>query len=383
MPGFLVPPWYHDDGPSDASVRLALLTIGFFTSVTCFTLVKLIYQTYWFWVRSLKPNEYLYMVWGVWIVAIATVVFLISCPRRAARIKWTVVGTQMLMLISVYIVWIPAQLQVNNTFLALDGVWIKIISVECLFVNGMLGGYLALLAKRRRDTAKGLNYWADCFWKILALVSIMTLTDVINVFAFAFPDRYFYILFQPTMYMVKVFTMMTISEVLCKILYPSDSSEAAYGICEDLDMNVTWDDPEPGSIFGSELLSTSNGLSLAGGGGGNSSSSGGGNGSGGGGQHQQHQQQQQQQPLPANWTPDMNWWPWTTFRTTVTSDHTHAENQPWTGIQKTVETDVRHEWVVLHHREREGSSSLSIRPKTTASGHSTRSSPGGRRPGGS
>lgn len=104
--------------------------------------------------------------------------FLISCPRRAARIKWTVVGTQMLMLISVYIVWIPAQLQVNNTFLALDGVWIKIISVECLFVNGMLGGYLALLAKRRRDTAKGLNYWADCFWKILALVSIMTLTDV-------------------------------------------------------------------------------------------------------------------------------------------------------------------------------------------------------------
>lgn len=104
--------------------------------------------------------------------------FLISCHRRAARIKWTVVGTQMLMLISVYIVWIPAQLQVNNTFLALDGVWIKIISVECLFVNGMLGGYLALLAKRRRDTAKGLNYWADCFWKILALVSIMTLTDV-------------------------------------------------------------------------------------------------------------------------------------------------------------------------------------------------------------
>lgn len=64
MPGFLVPPWYHDDGPSDALVRLALLTIGFFTAVTCFTLVKLIYQTYWFWVRSLKPNEYLYMVWG-------------------------------------------------------------------------------------------------------------------------------------------------------------------------------------------------------------------------------------------------------------------------------------------------------------------------------
>ncbi|KAH8837056.1 hypothetical protein MCOR01_010695 [Pyricularia oryzae] len=74
MSGFLVPPWYHDDGPSDASVRLALLTIGFFTAVTCFTLVKLIYQTCWFWVRSLKPNEYLYMVWGVWIVAIATVV---------------------------------------------------------------------------------------------------------------------------------------------------------------------------------------------------------------------------------------------------------------------------------------------------------------------
>ncbi|TLD26583.1 hypothetical protein PspLS_04349 [Pyricularia sp. CBS 133598] len=382
MPGFLVPPWYHDDGPSDASVRLALLTIGFFTAVTCFTLVKLIYQTYWFWVRSLKPNEYLVMVQLTVNVLIHVLKFLVPCPRRAARIKWTVVGTQMLMLISIYIIWIPAQLQVNNTFLMLDGIWIKITSVECLFVNGMLGGYLALLAKRRRDTAKGLNYWADCFWKILALVSIMTLTDswkciiltlvwgwfvassqIINVIALSLPDRYFYILFQPTMYMVKVFTIMTISEVLCKILYPSDSSEAVYGICEDLDMNVTWDDPEPGDSFGSEPSSTFNGLSLGGGGGG-------GNGSG------------VQQPLPPNWTPDMNWWPWTTFRTTVTSDHTHAENQSWTGIQKTVETDVRHEWVVLHHRAREGSSSLNIRPKPPTSGHSARSSTGARRPGG-
>ncbi|KAI6360870.1 hypothetical protein MCOR25_006605 [Pyricularia grisea] len=383
MPGFLVPPWYHDDGPSDASVRLALLTIGFFTAVTCFTLVKLMYQTYWFWARSLRPNEYLVMVWGVWIVSIVSVVvmwlflsgkietsfwlffglvsaitiqvqlnvnilihilkFLIPCPRRAARIKWTVVGTQMLMLMSIYVIWIPAQLQVNNTFLTLDGIWIKIMSIECLFVNGMLGGYLALLAKRRRDTAKGLNYWADCFWKILALVSILTLTD-------------------PTMHMVKVFTVMTISEVLCKILYPSDSSAAAYGICEDLDMNVTWDDPEPGGSFGSEPVSSFNSLGSSGGGG---SSEG-----------------QQQQPLPANWTPDMNWWPWTTFRTTVTSDHTHAENQPWTGIQKTVETDVRHEWVVLHHRERGGSPSLSIRPKPPSSGHTARSSAGLRKPGG-
>ncbi|TLS28495.1 hypothetical protein PpBr36_00657 [Pyricularia pennisetigena] len=330
MPGFLVPPWYHDDGPSDASVRLALLTIGFFTAVTCFTLVKLIYQTYWFWVRSLKPNEYLVMVQLSVNILIHILKFLIPCPRRAARIKWTVVGTQMLMLISIYIVWIPAQLQVNNTFLTLDGIWVKIISFECLFVNGMLGGYLALLAKRRRDTAKGLNYWSDCFWKILALVSIMTLMDVMNVVALSLPDRYFYILFQPTMYMVKVFTEMTISEVLCKILYPSDSSAAAYGICEDLDMNVAWDDPEHGgSSFGSDPSPSFNGMTLGG-------SSGG------------------QQPLPPNWTPDMNWWPWTTFRTTVTSDHTHAENQPWTGIQKTVETDVRHEWVVLHHREREG-----------------------------
>lgn len=101
-------------------------------------------------------------------------------PGRAARLKWIVFAIILAVNISVFIIWMPARLQINDQWIWLNNVWDRCEKVVFALVDGGLNAYFIYLV-RSRLIENGLTKYIPLYRMNLFLIFVSLSLDVSRV----------------------------------------------------------------------------------------------------------------------------------------------------------------------------------------------------------
>ncbi|KAK3936697.1 hypothetical protein QBC46DRAFT_418334 [Diplogelasinospora grovesii] len=257
MAGFLIPPWYEYWPLSYASTALASIIFGCFLACACFTFAKAIRQTCVRWNRIHKFNAYLIMVWVEWACTVAESIigwlfgagyiqpsfwlfFAVACiwtvevhcieqiiinrisllmldsPGRASQLKWGVFVIISIITTIVIIIWTPARMQINPTWINANYIWDRTEKGIFLLVDTALNFYFIYLV-RSNLISNGLTKYQRLFRFNLGMVFVSVALDVVVLGAVWLPDNWNYVQFRQLNYIIKLHIEMNIAELIGKV----------------------------------------------------------------------------------------------------------------------------------------------------------------------
>jgi len=236
MPGTLVPPWWKQAKPQQSAVILASFCWGFTMALAFFCCTKAFRQTNRAWRRSHHLGAYIIMVWLLAAANIAVAVnswlflmdiipirrapphpnpssglrklmlssfwylFFMLClwtieiqcltqimvnrislllymPTEIRRLKISVAVILGIINATVFIVWIPARLQINTTWIHVNDVWDRIEKCLFLLVDLALNVKFMRLIKSQL-IAQGLTQYKRVYRFNLLMVGVSISFDV-------------------------------------------------------------------------------------------------------------------------------------------------------------------------------------------------------------
>ncbi|KAI5459653.1 hypothetical protein BGZ63DRAFT_489590 [Mariannaea sp. PMI_226] len=255
--GFLIPDSYVQEVPDESDMNIASIFWGLSLGVAIFSALKALKQSHMTWTRSKRVNAYVAMLWGVWLSSMVLGVLawgfqrqyirpsfifyffvaffwavqvqlllqiilnrlgvLIVIPGQAAKLKWLVFGIILAVNISVFIIWIPARLQINPTWVRVNDIWDRCEKVIFAIVDGILNTYFIYLV-RSRLIDNGLSKYIPLYRRNLVLVFISLSLDVILIGLMSLKSSLVYLSFHPVCYLLKLQIEMQMAELIIKIV---------------------------------------------------------------------------------------------------------------------------------------------------------------------
>ncbi|KAF1963108.1 hypothetical protein CC80DRAFT_392025, partial [Byssothecium circinans] len=266
MTGFLVSPGYRAPAPDPDDMYIASVVWGFSIASSIFTAVKAIRQSSASWKRSKRVSPYIVMVWLEWLASVLMGIFCwfflrgtikpsfqlffgLVCMwtvqiqllmqiivnrisllwvRRsvATRLKWTVAGILGLINISVFVIWIPARLQISPTWIHLNDIWDRIEKVIFAVIDGGLNGYFIYLV-RTKLIANGLTKYMPLFWFNIFMICISMSLDMILIGMMSLRNGFVYVQFHPLVYLIKLHIEMNNADLIIKIVRATNRNDQA------------------------------------------------------------------------------------------------------------------------------------------------------------
>lgn len=98
-------------------------------------------------------------------------------PGRATRLKWIVFAIVLAVNISVFVIWMPARLQINDRWIYLNKIWDRCEKVIFAVIDGVLNGYFIYLV-RSRLIENGLTKYIPLYRMNLFLIFLSLSLDV-------------------------------------------------------------------------------------------------------------------------------------------------------------------------------------------------------------
>lgn len=110
-------------------------------------------------------------------IIINRISLLMKNQQRMGQLRWAVAGFLGIINISVFIIWIPARLQISAEWIHINEIWDRIEKVLFLIVDAGLNLYFIHLV-RTRLIANGLTKYNSLFRFNLFMVSVSMSLDV-------------------------------------------------------------------------------------------------------------------------------------------------------------------------------------------------------------
>ncbi|KAI1367924.1 hypothetical protein F5Y08DRAFT_348259 [Xylaria arbuscula] len=257
MTGFLVSPNYVAPKSTQDDIVVASTVWGFSLAVALFTASKAIKQTWRSWRRVSRPTGYIIMVWGEWIssliigviswlflygiigpsfqfffTVIVFWVFQTQCimqilvnrialitrdQRKITKLRWTVAGLLFLLNISVFVIWIPARLQVSSTFIHINDVWDRIEKALFAVIDLSLSSYFAYLV-REKLISNGLTKYNRLFRYNILMIAFSLALDIVLIIVVPLGNGLVYLVFHPLVYLLKLHIELNLTDLLAKIV---------------------------------------------------------------------------------------------------------------------------------------------------------------------
>ncbi|KAF4341585.1 hypothetical protein FBEOM_4487 [Fusarium beomiforme] len=224
--GFSIPDGYVREVPGEDDMNTASIFWGFSLGVAVFSATKGVKQSWRAWKRCHRVTAYVSMIWAVWFnsmvlgclawgfqrqyiepsfgfyfavaffwalqvqfllqIILNRLGLLMVVPGRTARLKWLVFAMILAVNISVFVIWMPARLQINDQWIWLNNIWDRCEKVIFALVDGALNAY---------------------FIYLVVLVGLMSL-----------PSSLVYLSFHPVCYLLKLQIEMKMAELITKIV---------------------------------------------------------------------------------------------------------------------------------------------------------------------
>lgn len=164
---------------------------------------------------------------------------LIPDKRKVWRIKWGVAALITCINISVYCIWVPARLQISDTYIHVNEIWDRCEKGIYLIVDGILNAYFLRLVQSKLISAGMTKYKRlfnfNAFIVLISLamdVSIsrhvaghrLTLNQVLIIAMMSLPNTFVYMQFHPVAYIVKLNIEMSMAELITKVARDTQSA---------------------------------------------------------------------------------------------------------------------------------------------------------------
>ncbi|KAI1848070.1 hypothetical protein JX265_013878 [Neoarthrinium moseri] len=261
--GFLIPPWFQEQPVNSENMNLASIFLGLLMSNALFAAVKAVRQTMRIWKRQKKANVYVFMIWMhwasnivlgfinwfymkgsippsfwlwfviliIWVVQTQFIVqiiinrlsLLMMVRRNVARLKWGTAAIMSVINISVFCIWIPARMQINETYIHVNNIWDRCEKVIFLIIDLMLNASFLYMVNSRL-IANGLTKYHRLFKLNIVYVIVSISLDVIFIGLMSLPNALIYLSFQSFAYMSKLHIEMNMAELIRKVVQASNPS---------------------------------------------------------------------------------------------------------------------------------------------------------------
>jgi len=161
------------------------------------------------------------IAWSLEIQALLQIIInrvslLIVDKKKAAYIKWGIAFIMTLVNISVFVIWIPARLQISESFIRINRVWDPIEKVIYLLVDGCLNAYFLYLVHSNLVSA-GMTKYRPLFKFNAAIVLLSLFMDILIILMMNMKNSFLYTQFHPLAYIVKLNIELTMASLITKI----------------------------------------------------------------------------------------------------------------------------------------------------------------------
>lgn len=104
------------------------------------------------------------------------------------RVKWGVFILLCLINISVVCIWVPASLQINEKYIAINNIWDRIQKALICIIDAFLNWYFIYLV-RSQLIANGLTKYERLFWFNLVMSIVSVTLDILIVAMMSLPNK--------------------------------------------------------------------------------------------------------------------------------------------------------------------------------------------------
>ncbi|KAI0480050.1 hypothetical protein GGR56DRAFT_251471 [Xylariaceae sp. FL0804] len=255
--GFLVPSWYVRHPPDWLDSNLASIFFGFALAAACFGAAVAVRQTTRMWKRRRRVNGYVVMIWVeiaastaiafiIWFglqghiqpsfqyffaiiflwsiqvqmllqIIINRIALLMVIPGRARKLKLVVFLILLAINISVCCIWIPARLQISDTFIHLNEIWDRVEKGVFLLVDAGLNLYFIYLV-RSQLIAYGLTKYNRLYYANLVMIVISMSQDVIIIALMSLQNSLVYAQYHPVAYLIKLMIEMNMADLIVMLI---------------------------------------------------------------------------------------------------------------------------------------------------------------------
>ncbi|BGP48949.1 hypothetical protein JCM10450v2_004828 [Rhodotorula kratochvilovae] len=141
---------------------------------------------------------------------------LISDTRHQNYLKYGVAGLITAINISVYCIWIPARLQINETYMHINTIWDRCEKCIYLVIDALLNYHFIRVVKARL-VSNGLDRYRPLvtFNQRLILVSISM--DALIIGMMSLPNTFVYMSMHPVAYLVKLLIELSLGSLIVEI----------------------------------------------------------------------------------------------------------------------------------------------------------------------
>ncbi|CAG1989351.1 unnamed protein product [Fusarium graminearum] len=224
--GYLIPDRYVREIPNEVDMNTASIFWGFSLCAAVFTLAKGTQQSWRAWKRLHRVTAYVGMIWVVWLSSMV-----LGCLAWGFQRQYIAP--------SVFVIWMPARLQINDRWIRLNSIWDRCEKVIFAVVDGVLNGYFIYLV-RSRLVENGLTKYIPLYRMNLGLIVLSLSLDIVLVGLMSLPSSLVYLSFHPVAYLLKLQIEMKMAELITKIVRSSGtrgSDEGYYHSSNMTNMN--------------------------------------------------------------------------------------------------------------------------------------------------
>ncbi|KAL2267205.1 hypothetical protein VTJ83DRAFT_4482 [Remersonia thermophila] len=265
MPGYtgtLVPPWYDAPDTSLAGLLVAAFFYGASVAVAAFVSAKAVRRSSKRWRHNGRAKVYIAMIWAVIVTCMITSLCIwlfllgiippsfwyffgmrtwadgdlcLGCktqclmqilanrlslimynPSRERRLKVGLLMALGLINVSVFVVWIPARLQMSPEWVFANEVWDRTEKAIYAVIDMALNIYFMWLV-RTKLVAGGLKEYR-VLWKYNAAMACLSISlDVMLIGMMSLPDDAVYVQVHPLVYLTKLNIEMNMAELIGKV----------------------------------------------------------------------------------------------------------------------------------------------------------------------
>ncbi|KAH8200262.1 hypothetical protein TruAng_005598 [Truncatella angustata] len=137
--------------------------------------------------------------------------------QKARTIKWIVFLIISAINISVFCIWIPARLQISDTYVSVNNVWDRCEKAIIAVIDMGLNFYFIHLI-RAKLISNGLTKYTRLFHFNLGMICISLALDVILIGVMSLPNSVVYVQFHPLIYLVKLHIEMNIADMIARVV---------------------------------------------------------------------------------------------------------------------------------------------------------------------
>ncbi|KAK7932097.1 hypothetical protein PG985_002809 [Apiospora marii] len=250
-PGFLVPPWYRSGAPQAGDMELCSIIWGASMACAVFTASKAGHQTWIVCKRKKRLNAYVAMIWAEWISSVT--ISIMQCilqiilnrvsiltldRRRAKQLQLATFAAITMINISVFCIWIPAQLQISNSYTRLNDIWDRTEKAVFATIDASLNAYFLWVVRTKLISNGLVKYWA-LFRYNIAMVCVSVSLDLILIGSMSLPSGLIYIQFHPLTYLIKLHIELNLAELIGKVVQATNPLNIT-----DLESATTACDPQ-------------------------------------------------------------------------------------------------------------------------------------------